>query len=57
VLVDPAGLTLQTADNSAGGLAVINAPVSKTGIYTVKVVNLSAGPVQVWTAATPTVRR
>jgi hypothetical protein len=56
VLVDPTGLTLATADNSSG-LAVLDVPVSRTGIYTVQVLNLSLGPVQVWTAATPNVKR
>ena len=50
------GLTLASADNSSG-LAVLDVPVSRTGIYTVQVINLSLGPVQVWTAATPNVKR
>jgi hypothetical protein len=56
VLVDPSGLSLATADNSSG-LAVLDVPVSKAGLYTVQVINLSLGPVQVWTAATPNVNR
>ena len=56
VLVDPSGLTLASADNSSG-LAVLDVPVSRAGIYTVQVINLSLGPVQVWTAATPNVNR
>jgi hypothetical protein len=56
VLVDPSGLTLASADNSSG-LAVLDVPVSRSGIYTVQVINLSLGPVQVWTAATPNVNR
>jgi len=55
-LVDPSGLTLATADNSSG-LAVLDVPVSAAGIYTVQVINLSVGPVSVWTAATPNVKR
>ena len=56
VLVSPAGAVLQTAD-SVNGVAVINAPVTQSGTYIVKTINLSLGPVQVWTAATPTVKR
>ena len=56
VLIDPSGSVLQIADSS-NGVAVINSPVSQSGTYTVKVINLSLGPVQVWTAATPTVSR
>ena len=56
LLVDPSGLTLKTVD-STNGVAVLSAPVTKGGLYTIKVVNVSVGPVQVWTAATPTVVR
>jgi len=56
VLIDPAGLTLATSTN-ASGLAVISQPVTAGGAYLLKVINLSIGPVQVWTAATPTVPR
>jgi hypothetical protein len=56
VLVSPSGSLLQAA-NSANGIAVITATVSQSGTYTLKVVNLSLGPVQVWTAATPTLGR
>jgi hypothetical protein len=56
ILVDPQGLTLQTADASAG-MAVLNVPVSRSGVYVIKVVNLSLGPLQFNTAITPTVRR
>jgi len=55
-LVDPAGLTLATASNT-GGLAVMTVPVTKGGTYLLKVINLSLGPVEVWTAATPNVTR
>ncbi len=55
-LISPSGVALQTAD-SVNGVAVINAPVTQSGTYIVKTINLSLGPVQVWTAATPTVRR
>jgi Zn-dependent metalloprotease len=56
LLIDPSGSVLNTANNSTG-IAAINRPVSGSGIYTVKVVNLSVGTVKVWTAATPYVRR
>ncbi len=56
LLVDPKGLTLQTADASAG-VAVLNVPVSQSGVYVIKVVNLSLGPLQFTTTTTPTVRR
>lgn len=56
MLVDPLGLTLATSDNSSG-LAVLSVPVSGGGTYLVKVINLSAGPVEVWTAATPNISR
>jgi len=56
VRVAPTGLSLAVSDNSSG-LAVINQPVTQSGTYIIKVLNLSLGPVQVWTAATPTVTR
>jgi len=56
VLVDPSGLTLQTAD-SVAGIATISSPVTQGGLYVIKVVNLSLGPLQFTVTATPTVRR
>ena len=56
VLIDPTGLALATSDNSSG-FAVINQPITQSGTYLIKVINLSLGPVQVWTAATPLVSR
>ena len=56
ILLSPTGLTLATADNSSG-FAVLNQPVTAGGVYIVKTVNLSLGPVTVWTAATPQVPR
>jgi len=56
VLVSPTGALLQTA-NSSNGVAVLSAPVAQSGNYVVKVVNLNLGPVQVWTAVTPTLKR
>jgi len=55
VLMSSTGKVLATADNSSGD-AVIEAPAS-AGTYLLKSVNLSAGPVQVWTAVTPQVSR
>jgi PKD repeat protein len=56
VLVDPSGVTLQTAD-SVSGIATISQPVTQGGIYVIKVVNLSLGPLQFMVTTTPTVRR
>jgi bacillolysin len=56
LLIDASGSVLNTANNSTG-IASINRTVSGSGIYTIKVVNLSVGPVKVWTATTPLVRR
>ena len=56
VLIDPSGAVVQSADASSG-FAVIETPVSRSGIYVVKVVNVGLGPVSVWMAATPLVTR
>ena len=56
VLVDPSGLTLQTAD-SVSGIATVTAPVNKQGVYVIKVVNLSLGPIEFTTTTTPAVSR
>jgi hypothetical protein len=56
VLLDPSGKLLASSDNSSG-FATIEAPISKAGTYTLQLVNLSLGPVSVWTAATPLVAR
>ncbi|MGH9874879.1 MAG: PKD domain-containing protein [Pyrinomonadaceae bacterium] len=56
VLVDPSGLTLQTADSQAG-IATVSKPVMPGGVYVIKVVNLSLGPLQFTTTITPTLRR
>ncbi|MEP6741598.1 MAG: PKD domain-containing protein, partial [bacterium] len=55
-LVSPTGLTLQIVD-AVNGVAVLTTPVSTGGIYTVKVINVNLGPVQVWTVTTPTLAR
>jgi hypothetical protein len=55
-VIDPGGLTVQIVD-AVNGVAVINTPVSRGGLYTVKVINVGIGPVQVWILATPTNNR
>jgi PKD repeat protein len=54
VVVNPSGLTVATAD-ATGGMAVLNVPVTAGGVYVVKVVNLSLGPLQFTTTITPLV--
>jgi len=56
VLLSPTGQILQTV-NSSSGLAILEAPISQSGIYVIKTVNLSLGPLQIWTVSTPYVRR
>jgi hypothetical protein len=56
LMLSPNGSVLSTADSSAG-VAVLTVPVGSSGTYIYKVVNMNVGPVQVWTAATPTVHR
>jgi len=46
---------VQTVDAS-NGIAVVNAPVTPGGIYAIKVVNLSVGPLQFTTTTTPLVQ-
>jgi hypothetical protein len=49
-------LTVQIVDAS-NGTAVIDAPVTQGGTYVIQVVNLSVGPLQFTTTATPLVQR
>ncbi len=56
LLVDPSGLTLQTAD-AVSGIATLTAPVNQQGVYVIKVVNLSLGSLQFTTTTTPLVKR
>jgi len=56
VLVDPSGKIVQTV-NSSSGLAILEAPLSQGGTYVFKTINLSLGPVQVWSVTTPLVAR
>ena len=55
-VADATGLSLATAD-SVNGIAVINQTLTHGGVYVVKTINLSAGPVSVWTATTPYLTR
>ena len=54
VLIDPSGAVLQTASSSTG-VVVLEAPITQSGVYIIKQVNLSLGPVQIWSVATPLV--
>jgi PKD repeat protein len=56
VLIDPSGRVVQTV-NSSSGLAILEAPLSQGGTYVFKTINLSLGPIQVWSVATPWVAR
>jgi hypothetical protein len=56
VLLNPSGVTLQTVD-AVNGVAVLNAPVTQSGTYLIKVVNVSLGPLQFTVTATPLVCR
>ena len=56
ILIDPSGAIVQSVDAS-NGTAVIERQVTQTGTYLIRVANLSFGPVQVFTATTPLVRR
>ena len=57
VVLDPNGLTLATSAPTTTGLATVDVPASQSGTYTVQTINLSLGPVALWTAATPLVSR
>ena len=46
VLIDPSGTVVQTV-NSSSGVAILEAPITQSGVYIIKIVNLSAGPVQI----------
>jgi hypothetical protein len=56
VLLDPSGRSVQVV-NSSNGVAILEAPISQGGIYVIKTANLSLGPLQMWTVATPLVSR
>ena len=54
VLINPSGTVVQTVKSSSG-VAILEAPITQSGVYVIKVVNLSLGPVQIWSVATPLV--
>ena len=56
VLLSPTGQVVQTV-NSSSGVAILEAPITKSGVYLIKTVNLSLGPLQIWTVSTPYVLR
>jgi hypothetical protein len=56
VLLDPSGRVVQTV-NSSSGVAVLDRPITQSGIYIVKTINLSLGPVEIWTVATPLISK
>jgi hypothetical protein len=56
LLLSPTGQVVQTV-NSSAGVAILEAPITQGGVYVIKTVNLSLGPVQIWTVATPLVGR
>jgi hypothetical protein len=54
VLINPSGSVVQTVKSSSG-VAILEAPITQSGVYIIKTVNLSLGPVQIWSVATPLV--
>lgn len=52
VLINPSGTVVQTVKSSSG-VAILEAPITQSGVYIIKTVNLSLGPVQIWSVATP----
>jgi hypothetical protein len=56
VLINPSGVALQTVDAS-NGTAVLNSTVNQSGVYIIKVVNVSLGPLQFTVTTTPKVQR
>ena len=56
VLISPSGSVLKATDSSSG-VAVIDIPVSQTGNYVIKVINVSLGPLQITSMTTPLVKR
>ncbi len=56
VVIDPSGKVLATVNSSSNGIASVSMPVSTSGLYVIKLVNVGVGPVNIWTAATPFVQ-
>ncbi len=57
VILNPLGAQIAAATTNSKGLASIEKTITQPGVYIVKTINLSLGPIQVWTAATPTITR
>jgi hypothetical protein len=57
VVIDPTGKVLGTVNSSSNGIASVTMPVSTSGLYVIKLVNVGVGPLNIWTAATPQVTR
>ena len=55
-LLDPSGRVVQTA-NSSSGLVILEAPITQGGVYIIKTVNVSLGPIQIWSLTTPWIAR
>ena len=51
-LIDPSGRVVQTAKSSSG-LVILEAPITQGGVYVIKTVNVSLGPIQIWSLTTP----
>ena len=45
---------MQTVSSSSG-VAILEAPITQSGVYIIKTVNLDVGPVEIWSVATPLV--
>ena len=56
VVLDPLGSIVSVA-NSSDGYAVLDTPVSRSGLYVVKITNLGTTSVSLWSASTPLVKR
>ncbi len=56
LLIDPSGRVVQTV-NSSSGVAILETPITQSGVYIIKTLNLSLGPVEIWSVATPLVSR
>ena len=56
LILSPTGALLASSTSSTG-ITTAQTPVTDPGMYVVKTINLSLGPVNVWTATTPQVSR
>ena len=56
LILSPTGALLASSTSSTG-ITTAETPVTDAGMYVVKTINLSLGPVNVWTATTPQVNR